>query len=142
MPKKARVSYAKIFKTLKSLPIFYPDGSLKKEIQPVWKQACDILDKKISRKNLYLKVFNNLGKLKERLQKNAIKNEKIPRHSKFLIVEQITDDTSIANKENDDASFVNEENDDSNKIFESGDNDSLGDENEDFKRCQMMMKLK
>ncbi|KAL7298199.1 hypothetical protein TKK_0009194 [Trichogramma kaykai] len=77
MPRKASVSYAKIYKVLKGMPVFKWDGTLHTLIQPVWTDACQKLDNKILPKNLYMKVFKNFDNLQQRLKKYAIKKKQI-----------------------------------------------------------------
>ncbi|XP_011502254.1 PREDICTED: uncharacterized protein LOC105365719, partial [Ceratosolen solmsi marchali] len=69
MPRHARVKYDTIFEVLKNMPIFTENGELKKQRDPVWKEACKIMPE-INVHNLYLFVYQDRRQIKTNLMKH------------------------------------------------------------------------
>ena len=62
MPPIARVRYDDILEVLQNLPIFNEKRELNKELDFVWKDAYDALDRKMNIHNLYNYVYKDSKK--------------------------------------------------------------------------------
>lgn len=68
MPAAARVSNVQLFDALQGLPIFDKEQNLKKERNPIWKEARKLIKNGMSIHNLYQTILNNRGKIQDDLR--------------------------------------------------------------------------